>query len=118
MEVWITHTDTCFADFLQDHHNREGELLVGVPVDGGTTVATVKSDLLDEASSDDRLPEDVTDDLLAKAIEAAFSCRNDDSTFDPDMGTDWDDDLSETPTAWFLIQWGSPSEADTSEDGE
>lgn len=42
------HVDTCLPDYLNDHHNRDGELLLGVPIDGSTTVGEVKQGLISE----------------------------------------------------------------------
>jgi hypothetical protein len=33
----LVHVDTCLGCFLQDHHNRDGEFLIGVTVDDNST---------------------------------------------------------------------------------
>jgi len=45
--LWA-HIDTCLSCFLHDHHNRDGELLLGVYVDGSSTVGDVLDGLKDE----------------------------------------------------------------------
>src|SRR5690606_13030504 len=47
--MWA-HIDTCLSSYLQDHHNRDGELLLGVHVDGTTTIG----DLLDNLDGEFR----------------------------------------------------------------
>lgn len=44
----VSHIDTCLSSYLNDHHNRDGELLLGVFVDGASTVGQVLDALRDE----------------------------------------------------------------------
>ena len=44
----VSHIDTCLPSFLNDHHNRDGELLLGVFVDGSATIGQVLNGLRDE----------------------------------------------------------------------
>ncbi len=42
------HIDTCLPCYLRDHHNRDGELLLGVPVAGEYLIEDVLDALEDE----------------------------------------------------------------------
>jgi hypothetical protein len=44
----VVHIDTCLGSYLQDHHNRDGELLLGTYVTGSNTVGEVLDGLEDE----------------------------------------------------------------------
>lgn len=44
----VSHIDTRLPSFLGDHHNRDGELLLGVFVDGAATIGQVLDGLRDE----------------------------------------------------------------------
>lgn len=46
----VTLIDVCLSSFLQDHHHRDGELLLGVYVDGSSTVGDVLNGLESEYS--------------------------------------------------------------------
>jgi hypothetical protein len=41
----FAHVDTCLPDFLTDHHNREGEFLFSVSVNGKTRNCEVEEEL-------------------------------------------------------------------------
>src|SRR5690606_12946178 len=45
--MWA-HIDTCLPAYLRDHHNRDGELLLGAYVDGNSTVGDVLDGLQQE----------------------------------------------------------------------
>lgn len=45
--LWA-HIDTCLSSFVNDHHHRDGELLLGVFVDGNATIADVLDGLESE----------------------------------------------------------------------
>lgn len=63
--VSAQHVDTCLSSYLQDHHNRDAELLLGIEP-CGQTVDEAASQLATEAevNGDDRLPGDLTRDEL------------------------------------------------------
>ena len=122
----VTHIDTCLSSFLNDHHNRDGELLLGVFVDGNATVGSVLDAVRDEyrqiayEMGENRLGFDYDEGL--KAIEAMIAENGDnrDKLFDASldvMGEDYDDDdCSESCQAWFLVHWDVPEEEDDSSD--
>lgn len=113
--VTIEHIDTCFGCYLTDHHNRDGETLLGVPVDGTTTYREVKSQLRGEAL-DARmyreLPNYVTDAAIRAAVESLLpEGDNLDELILPDASEvgeapDEDaDEYAESPSAWFVMTW-------------
>ena len=110
MTMTCTHIDTCLSSFLNDHHNRDGELLLGVFVDGSATHADVLAGLLDElqqatASID---PDDVPgfDYDSAKAAAKSLFVDTDLATlFDSSLETVEADDMAEMVQAWFLFTW-------------
>ena len=52
MVVDVSHIDTCLACYLTDHHNRDGELLIGVQADGAMTNAEVLESVSEEFGRD------------------------------------------------------------------
>lgn len=117
-EFSVTHIDTCLPDYLQDHHNRDGELLLGVPVNADSTVGEVMDGLLDEFRA-------VAWDLgeyrkgyshdKAKAAVKGLIVDNDerrDRIFDSSLERvpEGEEDYYESPQAWFLIHWDVPDE--------
>lgn len=120
------HLDTCLSSYLHDHHNREGELLLGAFVDGQTTYGEVLAEVLSEFDS-------VAYELSGEspgydhakaraAVRAAFSelhpMELDRSYFDSSldiMDEEEREDASECCQAWFLITWrttgDSPSDS-------
>jgi hypothetical protein len=119
--VALVHIDTCLSSYLQDHHNRDGECLFGVYVDGNSTVADVKWALLNEvASTGDRIPDYITDAMVSGAIVTAYDGVDPDKLFDaslevPEVGEDGepiDSDMGgdEMCQAWFLLTWNVPDE--------
>jgi antirestriction protein ArdC len=66
----LAHVDTCLPYYLTDHHNRNGEILLAVPVDGTSTLANV----LDELKSQFHGSADFPEDLLAvENVDALFN---------------------------------------------
>jgi hypothetical protein len=58
--VSAQHIDTCLSDYIQDHHNRDGELLVGIyPHGQSRDDAALEAMTEARAIGDDRLPEDI-----------------------------------------------------------
>lgn len=120
-----SHVDTCLSSFLLDHHNREGELLLGVFVDGNLTNGGVLRELLIElhtatASID---PADLpgfdydSAKAAAKSLFADFSPNEMDrglfdSSLDIDEDADDEIDADEMAQAWFLFRWDYPTPTD------
>lgn len=106
MTLHVTHIDTCLPCYLQDHHTRDGEALIGISVDS----RNIKDDLLTEATLCEAIPEHFTEDMILAAINAEFggTVIEEDDLWDDklevlaDNGVDVDD---EPPQAWFLFQW-------------
>ena len=108
------HVDTCLSSFLLDHHNREGELLLGVFIDGSYTYGDVLNGLLTElhdstASID---PADLPGFDYDSAKAAAKSLfvdvhpmRMDRGLFDSSLDIVEADDMAEMVQAWFLFRW-------------
>lgn len=94
--------DSCLTpDMLQDHHNREGELLVGIPVHPLESLDELKASFMEDLNcctqADDFPWEEVekeVDDFFAKENIAAY--QQDFSEDNEDSELQW----------WFLIQWG------------
>lgn len=101
--VSISHVDTCFPEYLTDHHNREGELLVGVYVDQTATNQHVVNALVDEIDASDGLPEDLTDEQIAAAIKDEFDGQNMTAPFDNSLEPAEEGEAG--PQAWFLLTW-------------
>ncbi len=129
--VAIVHVDTCLASYLRDHHNRDGECLFGVYVDGATSIAEVRDGLTDEIrATGDRVPDYVTDSQIAAAVASAFDVADASRPFAPSLESppraeDYDDeeafeaaesewqeaqDGSESCQAWFVLTWPLPEE--------
>lgn len=111
-----SHVDTCLSSFVLDHHNREGELLLGVFVDGVAKHADVLHGLLDElrdatAAID---PADLPGfdyDSAKAAAKSLFADIDLASYFDSSLDLlDADDDAAEMPQAWFLFTWQKEDE--------
>lgn len=110
--VEARHIDTCYGDFLQDHHTRDGEMLLGVPVVEGMTADDVIAALMDEVHSfmDSEIPEEVTDEQLHIAFTEAVL-----PNYTPNqwgLEAIWDADQiaanneqGDVPSHWFVLTW-------------
>jgi hypothetical protein len=106
----VTHIDTCLPSYLQDHHNRPGELLLGADVDGATSYQEVLDELLDGLNRLDLDPDSFDYDAAEAAIRDQFSTVSDMSKpFDPSLEVIPSEELEncggEWCVAWFLIEW-------------
>lgn len=103
----ISHIDACLSCYLQDHHNRDGEWLIGVPVDNSTTYANIRAELANELEVGDA-PENAPDwsaDEIKVALDDLFSGVKDMAALF-DGGSEVPDDYDgEMPQAWFLVEW-------------
>lgn len=104
MTVFFTvgHIDDCFPEYLGDHHNRDGEYLIGVSIDGTTLVHQVYDAVLGEALDAD-LPDDITEEMVVDAVNAEFEGIDKTKLWNDDLEADMGDEM---PQAWFLLQWG------------
>jgi len=67
----FTYIDTCYPDYLSDHHNRDGELLVGIDWNEDITDRQVVEDIVSEVlgSTDESLWKHLpNDDELVRVI--------------------------------------------------
>lgn len=116
----VSHIDTCLSSYLNDHHNRDGELLLGVFVDADSTIGEVLDGLADEFRQigwelgEDRLGFDYD---AAKAAIDHLKIENADRLerlFDSSLDRipEGEEDMHEMCQAWFLIHWDVPEEED------
>jgi hypothetical protein len=127
--VVLVHVDTCVGCYLQDHHNRDGECLFGVHVDGDSTYGSVRLALVQEiASTSDRVPDYVTDAQIDAAVSTWFDGLDLAHTFDSRLDSppqehqfdseeefeaaerEWEDEAGESCQAWFVLTWNVPEE--------
>jgi len=111
MALTISYIDTCRPDYLQDHHNRDGELLLGVCL-AGQNPEEAAHDLLAMLNSADWgvYPEDIDDKAFLAIAKDAMDVdfRPHDETGNP---VDKDDEgffeaCEESESqAWFLLKW-------------
>jgi hypothetical protein len=119
----VAHIDTCLPSYLNDHHNRDGELLLGVSVDGTSTIGQVMDELESEFRSyayemgESRKGYD--HDKAWDAIQRVREENKDrlgmifDSSLTPfEEGDEEHYDASEWCQAYFLISWEVPDEED------
>lgn len=104
MRIEVTYIDTCYPDFLTDHHNREGELLVGIILGSETPIA---DQLVDELSSGDYgVPDEISDDDIKRACRGIHvDLRPVDRNGDRCPFDSEELHGEEQPSAWFLLKW-------------
>jgi hypothetical protein len=112
MALNISHIDTCLSCYLTDHHNRDGEYLIGIPVNGATTVGEIAAELESEISGayDVGFPDSITDEVIAAAILEELPADTHETLFDVSLETDDSLETEEdgdVPQAWFLVTWDS-----------
>lgn len=114
------HIDTCLSCYLNDHHHRDGELLLGAIVFGDTSIGEVKNELLSEF---DQVAYDLAGEkpgydhakaraAILRAFEEVPPMELDRKAFDSslDLRDDEDEGFDEYCQAWFLITWNVPDE--------
>ena len=115
-DVSASHIDTCFSDYLQDHHTRDGEMLLGVPLFEGMTATDLVDGLLNEVSSfmDAGVPEEVDNDQLRAAFTEAVDPRHawglEEIWTEEEIAAN--DEDGETPSHWFVLRWSRVDEDD------
>lgn len=70
MTINARYLDTCPSCYLQDHHNRPGEMLVSTYL--GDNIHHTASQMVDSMDMDAALPAGWTTEQVAKAIEGAL----------------------------------------------
>ena len=112
MKYTITHIDTCLGSYLLDQHNREGELLMGVFVEGPQTTFSEVADALETEFFElisHAIDSSPTFDSVA--AEAALENFTEElrsyggEPFDSRL-EEPDEDFEEHVQAWFLMRWG------------
>lgn len=105
VEFEVSHIDTCFVDYLTDHHNREGELMIGIE-----TMGQSLEEIVDHAFYDltERLPDDLpfADSDLQEAIRRVarqidFRPHNQNGLQTSDVETA----AESQPSVWLLLTW-------------
>ena len=72
-DIGCYHKDTCISDYLTDHHNRDGECLVGISV-YGQDARQACDDLISEIRGCDYgIPESITEQDLYVAARVAVT---------------------------------------------
>ena len=116
--LWA-HIDTCLSCSLRDHHNRDGELLLGVPVAGEYLIEDVLDALEDEFHQiawqlgEDRKGYD--HDEAQKALQRLRDENEDRLGRVFDLSLETTEQLEEAgceewAQAWFLLTWDVPEE--------
>lgn len=101
----LTHIDTCLSCYLQDHHNHDGELLLGVLVDSAITFGEVLAELKSELQQTNQ-GDGFDYDAAAAAIAAEFADVDLTEAFDASLESpDEFSDDGDYPQAWFLLTW-------------
>lgn len=116
--LWA-HIDTCLSCFLHDHHHRDGELLLGVYVDGSSTVGDVLDGLKDEFRQiawdlgESRLGYDHLEARKALDVLIDENADRREQLFDSSLEVLDEDFDGETCQAWFLLTWDLPDDEES-----
>src|ERR1700744_165964 len=100
MPITITHIDTCFPDYLTDHHTRPGETLIGIAITETSLTGDVWAELSQEIEGQDDLA-NLSDDEIERALDDELPASTHNTPFDPNVQAS-DNDY---PCAWFLIKY-------------
>ena len=73
LQAGICLADVCLPDYLQDHHNRDNEILLGVSVRRDTSKEQAKQALIDEFLDQDKTPEEITLDVFKGIVDEFFA---------------------------------------------
>lgn len=116
--LWA-HIDTCLSCYLNDHHNRDGELLLGVYVDGTSTISQVLARLVDEFRqvgwqiAEYRRGYDHDKATAALAYLINENSDRGEKLFDSSLEYHSEDEFDgDSVQAWFLLTWDLPEEDD------
>jgi hypothetical protein len=104
MPVSVTLIDVCLGCYLTDHHNRKGELLLGVDVNNATTTGEIKSELLSAINAADYgLPSWFDYDEFRAGVNEFY--ESDSEIFDSSLDPPDDSIYDESCSAWFLVEY-------------
>lgn len=109
MNVSCTHKDTCLGCYLTDHHNRDGELLLGIYPHSQTDEEAAQ-ELWEELNSCDwDLPEDLTDEAIkmafSEAVEGVDFRYIDGRTGNRTEADPGEENDGEAAQVWFVLTW-------------
>jgi hypothetical protein len=130
-EFTLTHTDTCLSCYVLDHMNGDNEMLLSASVDGDSTYADVKSELLLNLNESSEEKPGFDYDKATAAIAYWFEGVEPTKLFDvslesapkeADYGSDdlfedaqnaYDEasEASESCYAWFRLAWPAQEDA-------
>lgn len=105
--------DVCLPDYLTDHHNRPGELLLGTPVCGMTYASDVREGLYEAFTSlaDPGVPDSISDLQVEEAISRPFDEAYEvGEYFDESLPSNEELGDGEWPQVWGLLEWDVPEE--------
>ena len=113
----INYIETCYPDYLQDHHHREGEALLAISLASQTPEEAV-ADLLSEVDGlyDMGLPELTPEAVKAAALDAVdgvtFHPYDEDGTEVTNRGSEaWDKAAERCESmAYFYAAWDTEEE--------
>lgn len=107
-DVYCYHKDTCLPDYVQNHHNGDRELLIGIsPCNQSQSQA--EKDILAEIDQAEKVPEDLPLEEIARAVGQAVKgvdFRYIDSQGNRCTPNQWvNDDGENESVVWFLLTW-------------
>jgi hypothetical protein len=106
--IEIEYTDTCFSCYLTDHHNRDGEALIGIAL--GVSKEDAINEIVDEFYQNTAVREDCPSVEIkyvrAAAEKAIKGVDLERERFDGE-GDAEDHPYDDEPFAWFLVTWDS-----------
>jgi len=106
--VTCFHKDTCLGCYLQNHHNGDKELLIGITPAGQSLEAAVE-ELMSEVSESDKVPETISNEDLRTALTEA--CEDVDFRWIDDEGERCEEqpetnEHGDSSQVWFVLEWG------------
>lgn len=104
MSIKAEYIQTCLPDYVQDGHNRPGEMLVSSPL--GIALCHVVDAMLESMDMEAYLPHGWTNDAVGKAIEECLA-GVDLRAFDADGNRvdELDEDYDDENQAYVLLTW-------------
>ena len=92
-----------YPDYLQDHHCREGEVLISASVGPDVTNRHVCLELIEAALAVDSIPDEIDDDAIRSAIVTMWINAPDDTPFDANIPPE--DVCNLPPYIWAYLKW-------------
>lgn len=108
LEVFCYHEGTCLPDYLQNHHNGDRELLIGITPCGQSENLAIQN-ILREIDQSDKIPEGLTTEEIACVVSEAVKgvdFRYIDSNGNRASPLAWvNDDGENESMVWFVLYW-------------